>query len=134
LGERFKKFQSVSLDQIIRQPGIEVADMLPILAQLGGAFETEREILERATISIRYKGYIDKQDREISRFKKLEMELIPGSFEYQGITGLRNEAREKFSRFRPSSLGQAGRIEGITPGDLAVLSVHIKRHKSAPAV
>ncbi|MFZ1685584.1 MAG: tRNA uridine-5-carboxymethylaminomethyl(34) synthesis enzyme MnmG [Candidatus Zixiibacteriota bacterium] len=134
LGERFKKFQSVSLDQIIRQPGVEVADMLPILATLGGAFDTEREILERATISIRYKGYIDKQDREISRFKKLETELIPGSFEYQGITGLRNEAREKFSRFRPSSLGQAGRIEGITPGDLAVLSVHIKRHKSAPAV
>lgn len=130
MAERFKKYQKVSLDQILRQPGIELADLLPILAKFDGAFSSDRQILERAAISIRYEGYIEKQDREISRFKKLESEAIPDSFEYQIVTGLRNEAREKFCRFRPISLGQAGRIEGITPGDVAVLSVHLKRHKA----
>ncbi len=134
LADRFQKHEKVSLDQILRQPGIELADLLPILGTFDGAFSTNRQVLERAAIAIRYRGYIEKQDREISRFKKLETEVIPDSFEYKVISGLRNEALEKFSRFRPISLGQAGRIEGITPGDVSVLSVHLKRFKASPAI
>jgi tRNA uridine 5-carboxymethylaminomethyl modification enzyme len=61
----------------------------------------------------------------------MEHERIPESFPFGELSGLRNEAREKFARFRPSSLGQAGRIEGVTAGDLAVLSIHLKKFQSA---
>ncbi|MBN4076306.1 tRNA uridine-5-carboxymethylaminomethyl(34) synthesis enzyme MnmG, partial [Gemmatimonas aurantiaca] len=85
--------------------------------------------LQRASIRIRYAGYIAKQDREIERFRKLENSEIPDEFDYTRLAGLKNEAREKFSRFRPASLGQAGRIEGVTSGDVAVLAVALKRAK-----
>ena len=100
-------------------------------ARHDGLFSDNQQVLRRAAIFIRYQGYIDKQDREIAKSRKLEKEVIPEDFAYAEITGLKTEAREKFERFRPASLGQAGRLEGITPGDVAVLSVLLKRHKGA---
>ncbi|MEW6050687.1 MAG: tRNA uridine-5-carboxymethylaminomethyl(34) synthesis enzyme MnmG [Candidatus Zixiibacteriota bacterium] len=131
LGERIRKSETVSLADLLRQPGIGISELIPILAQFDGQFSKDPQVLERAAIQIRYEGYVEKQEREIAKFKKLEGELIPDLFTYDRISGLRNEAREKFTRFRPSSLGQAGRIEGITPGDVAVLSVHLKRFKTS---
>ena len=93
------------------------------------AFDQKTEAIERAAIRIRYQGYIDKQAREISRQEKQERETIPKEFTYLDVPGLRQEAKEKFDRYRPLSLGQAGRIEGVTPGDIAVLSIYLKRHK-----
>ncbi|HVP06295.1 MAG TPA: tRNA uridine-5-carboxymethylaminomethyl(34) synthesis enzyme MnmG [Candidatus Acidoferrum sp.] len=130
LGSRFTKSGSVSLADLLRQPGFGIPELLPILAKYDGEFSGSREVLERAAIQIRYQGYIDKQEREISKFKKLESEFVPETLDFKAVAGLRNEAREKFVRFRPQSLGQAGRIEGITPGDIAVLSVHLKRFKA----
>lgn len=131
LAKRFTKFDSVTIETLLKQPHVGLPEVLPYLEKLDGQLTHNREVLERAAITIRYKGYIDKQDREIAQFKRLEHERIPEEFSYQTLAGLRNEAREKFARFRPSSIGQAGRIEGITPGDVAVLSVHLKRFKSA---
>lgn len=133
LAERFTKHDTVSIESLLKQPSVGIPEVLPILERLDGSVPHDREVLARAAIAIRYQGYIDKQDREIARFKKLEGEHIPEEFGYQAVTGLRNEAREKFARYRPMSLGQAGRIEGITPGDVAVLSVHLKRYKAAVA-
>lgn len=130
LGERFRKNDTISLADLLRQPGFGLSELLPLVAAYNGRFSSDHSILERAAIQIRYQGYVDKQDREIAKFKKLESEQIPELFSYARIVGMRNEAREKFSHFRPASLGQAGRIEGITPGDLAVLSVHLKRFKA----
>ncbi len=125
------KAESVSLASLLRQPGIGVEEILPLLTPINVEPVFNREVLQRAAVRIRYAGYVDKQQREIGKFRKLESELVPEQFEYGGVTSLRTEAREKFARFRPASLGQAGRIEGITPGDLAVLSVHLKRFKAA---
>ncbi len=125
------KSESVSLASLLRQPGIGVDEILPLLAPINVEPVFNHEVLQRAAVRIRYAGYVDKQAREIGKFRKLESELVPEQFEYGGVTSLRTEAREKFARFRPASLGQAGRIEGITPGDLAVLSVHLKRFKAA---
>ena len=130
LGKRFKKQSRVSLARLLKQPGFNLPDLLPLLSELGDQFTEDREALERAAITIRYEGYIDKQQREIDRFKKLETETIPDDFTYERVPGLKTEAREKFVRFRPDSLGQAGRMEGVTPGDIAVLAVYLKRHKS----
>ncbi len=133
MAERFTKFDSVTIETLLKQPNVGLPEVLPHIQEILEMNDFPREAMERAAIAIRYQGYIDKQDREIAHFKKLEHEIIPEQFIYQGISGLRNEAREKFTRFRPVSLGQAGRIEGITPGDLAVLSVHLKRFKEAVA-
>jgi len=131
LSKRFQKRERITLADLFRQPGLDLAEISPIIARFNGRFSGDREILERAAISIRYQGYIEKQQREIDKFRRQERETVPGEFPFDKVTGLRNEAREKFVRFRPTSLGQAGRIEGVTAGDLAVLAVSLKRFKAA---
>ena len=133
LGEtasRFQRRERLSLADLLRQPGVDLCRAMPLIAKHNGRFTCNPEILERAAVAIKYHGYIEKQKREIEKFQRQELELIPESFPYGRVTGLRNEAREKFVRFRPASLGQAGRIEGITAGDLAVLAVNLKRYQS----
>ncbi len=130
LGGRFHKPGRVSLADLLRQPGVGLIDLLPLLARHDGKFSESREVLERAAIFIRYQGYIDKQQREIAKFKRLENEVIPDDFSYDNVVGLKAEALEKFRRYRPASLGQAGRIEGVTPGDVVVLSVLVRKHQT----
>jgi tRNA uridine 5-carboxymethylaminomethyl modification enzyme len=78
-------------------------------------------------IQIKYEGYITRQGKQIERFAQLESKLIPKSTDYSRVVGLRNEAKQKFSKFNPRSLGQALRISGITPADVTVLAIHLGR-------
>jgi tRNA uridine 5-carboxymethylaminomethyl modification enzyme len=80
-----------------------------------------------AEIRAKYAGYIARQDKAIERFAQLEHKLIPTTLDYANVAGLRNEARQKLSKFTPRSLGQALRISGITPADVTVLAVHLER-------
>jgi len=89
------------------------------------------EVLEQLEIQVKYEGYIKRQDEEIEKFKKLEHILIPEEFEYGSVKGFRAEALEKFEKFRPRSAGQASRISGITPSDIAVLMVYLKNWKKS---
>ena len=130
LAERFATRDTMTLAELARQPGVTLVELLPILARFDGRFSQDREILARTAIRIKYHGYVEKQQREIDRFRRQERDMIPADFPFQTMAGLRLEAREKFIRFQPASLGQAGRIEGITMGDLAVLSVNLRRLKS----
>ncbi|MBI5265871.1 MAG: tRNA uridine-5-carboxymethylaminomethyl(34) synthesis enzyme MnmG [candidate division Zixibacteria bacterium] len=129
LSSQLKKRDSLTLAELIRQPDLELNELLPVLVRHTDGQRDGMESLERAAIQIRYQGYIDKQQREIDRYKKLEHDRIPSDFVFQSVHGLKTEAREKLSRFRPVSVGQAGRIEGVTPSDMAVLSVYLKRHR-----
>lgn len=131
-GARFQKNEQTSLANLIRQPNLTVEEALALVAKLDGRHQAGLEAMQRAAILIRYRGYLDKQQREIDKFRRIEAMAIPESFEYRGIVGLKKEAVEKLARFRPRSLGQAGRLEGVSPGDLAVLSVHLKRHGGSP--
>lgn len=131
LSSCFKKAESVSLAKLFKLPGVSQASLLELLAQIDGCSTESPEEVERAAIMIKYEGYITKQDRDIARFHKMESAQIPDEFDYAIVTGLKREALEKFGRYRPYSLGQAGRLEGVTPGDLAILSVYLKRHKEA---
>jgi tRNA uridine 5-carboxymethylaminomethyl modification enzyme len=81
-------------------------------------------------IRVKYQGYIARQDRQIERFAKMETKLIPPTLDYAAVSGLRNEARQKLSKFTPRSLGQALRISGITPADVTLLAVHLDRARS----
>jgi tRNA uridine 5-carboxymethylaminomethyl modification enzyme len=78
---------------------------------------------------VKYEGYIARQDREIERMAVMETKLIPASVDYASVSGLRNEAKQKLSRFTPRSLGQALRISGITPADVTVLAIHLGKSR-----
>ena len=119
--------------ELLRRPEISY----PFLAGLIGWGEGITPMLaERVETEIKYAGYIARQDRMIRDMARREKTLIPEDFSYEGLTGLTLEAREKLARLRPRSLGQAGRIPGVSPSDLAQLSIALaaaqKQNKEAP--
>jgi tRNA uridine 5-carboxymethylaminomethyl modification enzyme len=106
------------LAALLRRPESTVA----ALPQLGAMSPRAAEQLE---IEVKYDAYIERQRDHVERFRRLEERHIPPSFDFQRIRHLRNEAREKLSRVRPASLGQASRIAGVTPADVQVLMIHL---------
>jgi len=129
LADIFKKRENVSLADLLTVPGVEYDDIEPFTGD-GKSYKSDIEtIKERVSIFIKYKGYIRKQEREVAKFRTMESQFIPEDMPYNRLSGLRNEAQEKFARFKPVSLGQAGRIEGVTTGDIAALSVHLKKYE-----
>jgi tRNA uridine 5-carboxymethylaminomethyl modification enzyme len=89
-----------------------------------------RDVARRVEVRVKYSGYITRQARHIERFAQLENKLIPHWVDYSTVAGLRNEAKQKLTRFTPRSLGQALRISGITPADVTVLAVHLARGRA----
>jgi tRNA uridine 5-carboxymethylaminomethyl modification enzyme len=85
-----------------------------------------RPIAKQVEIEIKYEGYIQKQLREIERFKNMERAKIPPDFEFSAVHGLSNELKEKLTRIKPTTLGQVSRIEGITPAAISVLMIALK--------
>ena len=81
-------------------------------------------------MQIKFAGYIERQNEQVERFKKMESVRLPEDIDYRSLSGLSNEVVEKLTRIRPMSLGQASRISGITPAAISVLQVHLKRMKS----
>ncbi len=85
------------------------------------------EVIEQVEIAFKYAGYITRQETEIAKFKSLEDKQIPGTFDYSTVPSLRSEARQKFIKIRPATLGQASRISGVSPADISILMVWLKR-------
>jgi len=86
--------------------------------------------LEQVEIQAKYSGYIDRQQAEIERTRRYDHWRMPEMFDYSNVLGLSNEVREKLIRQKPETLGQAGRIPGVTPAAISLLLVHLKK-KSA---
>jgi tRNA uridine 5-carboxymethylaminomethyl modification enzyme len=82
----------------------------------------------------KYSGYIDRQTLHIDQFRRLESKQIPRDLDFSQMTSLRFEAREKFARLRPATVGQAGRISGISPGDVATLLILLKKGNDLPKI
>jgi len=91
------------------------------------------EVIQEVEIVAKYAGYIDRQQVEIQKFRSLEGKEIPSSFDYAGVPSLRSEARQKLAKIRPATLGQASRISGVSPADIAILMVWLKRHTGTHA-
>ncbi|MCM8532605.1 MAG: tRNA uridine-5-carboxymethylaminomethyl(34) synthesis enzyme MnmG, partial [Lentisphaeraceae bacterium] len=85
------------------------------------------DVVEQLEIDAQYEAYIKREMQQVSQTKRLENWKIPTTFDYEGVSGLRNEARLKLIRFRPETLGQASRIDGVTPAEIGLLQVFIKR-------
>ncbi|MBR5155845.1 MAG: tRNA uridine-5-carboxymethylaminomethyl(34) synthesis enzyme MnmG [Clostridia bacterium] len=88
-----------------------------------------REVQEQVEISLKYEGYINRQIAQANKFKKMENKKIPENIDYSTIEGLRLEARQKLEKLRPHSIGQASRISGVSPADIAVLVVYLKQRR-----
>lgn len=84
-------------------------------------------VIEQVAIETKFEGYIVKQQQHVERVQRLENKSIPLDFDYEAVTGLRNEARQKLLRFRPATVGQASRIAGVNPADISILLVHLER-------
>jgi tRNA uridine 5-carboxymethylaminomethyl modification enzyme len=115
---------AASYAEILRRP--EVAYRALSVAD----FSLPEDVQQQVEIHIKYEGYIARDLEQIERFKRLEEKRLPGGIDYESIRALRLESRQKLNRFRPSSLGQASRIAGVTPADIAILMVWLKKSES----
>ena len=117
---------SARLADLLRRPQIGYADIAP--------FDTDRkplppQVTEEVEIQIKYAGYLARQEKQVEEFKREESRLLPEDIDYNAIAGLRLEARQKLSEIRPLSVGQAGRISGVSPADIAVLLIYLSTER-----
>jgi tRNA uridine 5-carboxymethylaminomethyl modification enzyme len=112
---------SETLAQLIRRPNIRYSDVVDWEIKL------DPEIIEQVEIVLKYAGYIARQQTEIARFKDLEDKQIPADFDYAAVPSLRREALQKLDQIRPGTVGQASRISGVSPADISILLVWLKR-------
>ena len=117
---------SARLADLLRRPQISYADIAPFDADRP---ELPAAVTQEVEIQIKYAGYLERQQRQVAEFKKEESRLLPGDIRYADIPGLRLEAREKLDAIRPMSIGQAGRISGVSPADIAVLLIYLEQQK-----
>jgi len=122
----------ISALQLLRRPEVSYAQ-LEALAPPAGRLPDH--VLEQVCIRAKYAGYIDRQEKEVARLRRLEEWRIPHSLDYQSLRGLRKEAQEKLAHFRPATVGQAARIDGVNPADISILLVHLQRDgaRSSPS-
>ena len=113
---------SARLADLLRRPQVGYADIAPFDAARP---ELSAAVTEEVEIQIKYAGYLARQEKQVAEFRREESRLLPADIDYNAVTGLRLEAREKLSRIRPVSIGQASRISGVSPSDIAVLLIYL---------
>ena len=110
------------LIDLLRRPQVSYNDLRPFDP---APQELAADVVEQVEITVKYEGYIQRQQKQVAEFERLEQRLLPEDLDYDHIQGLRLEAREKLSAIRPRSLGQAGRISGVSPADMAALMIYL---------
>ena len=118
---------SARLADLLRRPQVTYEDIAPFDADRP---ELPLAVTEEVEIQIKYAGYLERQRKHVEEFKKEESRLLPADIDYESISGLRLEARQKLSEIRPLSIGQAGRISGVSPADIAVLLIYLEQKTS----
>ena len=115
---------SARLADLLRRPQVTYADIAPFDADRP---ELPEAVTQEVEIQVKYAGYLARQEKQVAEFKKEESRLLPSDIDYRAIAGLRLEAQEKLSEIRPMSIGQAGRISGVSPADIAVLLIWLEQ-------
>ena len=116
---------SARLADLLRRPNVSYGDIAPFDPQRP---ELPEAVTTEVEIQIKYAGYLARQIKQVEEFKKEETRLLPAELDYDSIAGLRLEAREKLRQIRPMSIGQAGRISGVSPADIAVLLIWLEQN------
>ena len=119
---------SVRAADLLRRPGIGYDDLRGVW---DGWRPLEPQVEQQVSVSLKYEGYLDKERRQVEQFRRAEERLLPQDADYLQVEGLRIEARQKLNALRPRSIGQASRISGVSPGDIAVLLVWLERRERA---
>ncbi len=115
--------ETLRLIDLIKRPEIELSSLLNLVEDLN----KYKEVLEEVEIEVKYAGYIEKQKKEVEKFKKWEGLTLPEDLNYYEIPGLSNEVREKLTKYRPFSIGQVLRIPGITPSAISAIQIYLKK-------
>jgi len=123
------RYHGLSLEEWLRRPDTTWEKAVTMFPELEEIQLSERAI-QQLQIETQYAGYIRRQSAEIERLSKVESVRISGSFDFMSVTQLRHEAREKLTRLRPTTVGQASRVSGITPADIAVLMFYLEQGNS----
>lgn len=118
--------EAVNIKTLLRRPGVGYKDLAPIDPERP---RLPREVEEEVEIQVKYEGYIQRQLKEVERFKSMEGRRIPLELDYAQVHGLSKEVVEKLTRVRPLSIGQASRISGVTPAAVTALMIHLKKHR-----
>lgn len=113
----------LTLGDLARRPSVTAADVAKFLP-----FECSAEALSAAVVELKYEGYLKKQEQAVREQRRLEERALPADMDYFSVTALRLEARQKLDKIRPLNLGQASRISGVSPADIAVLIVWLGKH------
>jgi tRNA uridine 5-carboxymethylaminomethyl modification enzyme len=114
----------VKLIELLKRPQIDYEDMKEIDNEYP---DLPRSVREQVSVSVKYEGYINRQLIQVEQFKKLENRRLPENIDYESIHGLRIEARQKLTKLRPESIGQASRITGVSPADISVLLIYLEQ-------
>ncbi|GAA6411966.1 tRNA uridine-5-carboxymethylaminomethyl(34) synthesis enzyme MnmG [Blautia hominis] len=115
-----------SLAELIRRPELSYGILAPLDKKRP---QLPQDVAEQVNINIKYDGYIRRQLKQVEQFKKLETKRLPEDLDYDGVNGLRIEAKQKLKEYRPVSVGQASRIAGVSPADISVLLVYMESYR-----
>ena len=121
----------VTLERLLKRPEIDYEKLKELPLEFP---DLDREVEKQVEIQIKYAGYIEKQQAQVEKFLRMEKRLISQDVDYESVPGLRKEAREKLKKLKPRSLGQAGRISGVTPADLSLLLLYMEQVSRARKV
>jgi len=116
--------RSISLFELLRRPETRIEELAELIPEIK---RYSRDVISEVETEVKYSGYIEKQLREVEKFKKLESMKLPADLDYSKIPGLSNEMREKFNRVKPTSIGQALRIPGVTPAAISAIQIYLKK-------
>lgn len=128
IGDTSLVTQKINAGQMLLRPGIQLKNMIekiPTLEEKLSGFDYES--IHQAEIQIKYAVYLDKEEEMVQKMSALENQVIPDSFKYENISSLSTEARQKFMKIKPQTLGQASRISGVNPSDVQILMVYMGR-------
>jgi tRNA uridine 5-carboxymethylaminomethyl modification enzyme len=136
--------QMLSARELLRRPEVRYAQLASMSQQVSSRREEQRsriealpvlssEAAEEIELQVKYESYVRKQEQLVHRTLKLEEMRIPETLNYQDISHLRTEARQKLARTMPRTVGQAARVEGVTPADVAILMIYLEKQRAARA-
>ena len=121
----------IALAELLKRPEMEYDDFAEVDKERP---ELAREVVEQVMIELRYEGYIKRQMQQVEQFKRLEKRLIPTDINYDEVSSLRLEAKQKLEQVRPISIGQASRISGVSPADISMLLVYLEQRNRSTSV
>jgi len=126
-----------NLFELLRRPEVSYESLLTLQCygqpEISAKIEMDPAVVEQLEISAKYQGYIDRQAEEVAKSASYENTVLPADLDYAKVAGLSNEVRQKLAQHKPQTIGQASRIQGITPAAISLLLIHLKRHNLGQA-